>query len=142
MGNVTFESLKAIDNGFKLYFTSYLRKDFVEKSVVVTIKKDFIISGIYLSSYNFGSVEWINGKGLIEARKWETDEQAEAHGYLTRRYTTRISNGYAPEGDAENLLIPDVLNTIDNRKIAEILRSVMKVKKSKKKIIPETFGFR
>ena len=142
MGIITFESIKETDNGVKLYFTSYLRQDFVEKSVVVTLKKDFTISGIYISSYKFGSVEWISGKGLSECRKWETDEQAEAPGYLTRRYTARISNGYAPEGHAENFLIPDVLNSIENSEIAKILKAVLKVKKSVKKIIPEKYGFR
>jgi hypothetical protein len=142
MGILTYESMKTDNDEFKLYFTSYLRKDFVEKSVVITLKKNFIISRIYLTSYDFGSVEWINGIGLSESRKWETEEQAEAQGYLTRRYTSRISDGYAPEGQAENLLIPDVLNDLDNKEIVKILKSLMKVKKSKRKIIPEKFGFR
>jgi len=142
MGTMTFETMKAVDEGYKLYFTSYLRKDFIEKSAVITLKNDFIICSIYLSSYDFGSVEWTNGRGLSECRKWETEEQAEAPGYLTRRYTSRISNGYAPEGHAENFLIPDILNSIDNKDIVKILKTVMKFKKSKKKIIPDTFGFR
>lgn len=142
MGTLTYESMKAADEGYKIYFTSYMRKDFVGKSVVITLKKDCTISCIYLTSYDFGSVEWINGIGLSESRKWETEEQAEAPGYLTRRYTSRISDGYAPEGQAENLLIPDVLNDLDNKEIAGILKSLLKVKKSKRKIIPEKFGFR
>ena len=141
MRTVKFESLKTIDQGFKLYFTSYLRKDFIEKSVVVTLGEDFKISGIYISSYNFGSVEWKSGVGLTECRKWETEEQAESPGYLTRRYTAKISNGYAPQGHAEKILIPDVLNSMENREIAGILKSVLKVTKSRKKIIPEKYGF-
>lgn len=142
MNSIKFESIKTIEDGFKLLFTSYLRPEFVEKSVVVSLKKDFTISDIYISSYNFGSVEWINGIGLTECRKWETDEQAEAPGYLTRRYTSRIADGYAPEGHAENLLIPDVINGMENSEIAVILKSVIKVKKTRKKIIPEKHGFK
>jgi len=142
MGIVKFESLKITNNGVKLYFTSYLRKDFIEKSVVVSLNKDFTVSGIYISSYNFGSVEWKCGIGLSECRKWETEEQAEAPGYLTRRYTAKISNGYAPEGHAEKLLIPDVLKSMENMEIARILKSVLRVKKSQKKIIPELYGYK
>ncbi len=141
MEPVAFESIKKTDSGFKLYFTSYLRKDFVGKSVVITLKKDCTVSSIYLTSYDFGSVEWINGIGLSESRKWETEEQAESPGYLTRRYTSRFSDGYAPEGQAEKLLIPDVLDHLGNMEIARILRALVKVKKSRRKIIPEKFGF-
>jgi len=141
MGTVKFEYMKETAEGCKIYFTSYLRKDFVEKSVVITLRTDFTVSGIYISSYNFGSLEWINGKGLSECRKWETDEQAESPGYLTRRYTARISNGLMSGDDAENLLIPDVINSMENSEITAILKSLMKVKKSKKKITPSDFGF-
>lgn len=137
---LTFESMKNTQDGCKLYFTSYLRKDFVERSLVITLNRDFTVSDIYLSSYVYGSVEWINGSGLAECRQWETDEQAEAPGYLTRRYTSRMSDGYAPEGHAEGLLIPDVLDNLENSKLAHVVKSILAVKKSRKKIIPENFG--
>jgi len=140
MEQIKFESMKLTDTGLKLYFTLYLREEFIEKSAVISLKNDFTISSIYLSSYKFGSVEWINGIGLSECRKWETDEQAEAPGYLTRRYTSRISDGYAPQGHAEKFLLPDILNSFENREIAAVLKSVLKVKKSGKKLIPETYG--
>lgn len=140
MSSITFESLKETGNGYKIYFTSYLREDFVEKSVVVTLKKDFTVSCVYFSSYDHGSVEWINGTGLSESRKWETEEQAEAPGYLTRRYTARISDGPAPAGLAENLLIPSLLESMENRDVAGILAAVVKTRKSKRKIIPAKCG--
>lgn len=142
MNSIKFESLKVIDDRVKLYFTSYLRAEFVEKSVVISLKKDFTVSDIYISSYDYGSVEWVNGIGLSECRKWETDEQAEAPGYLTRRYTSRISNGYAPEGHAEKLLIPDVINSIEHSGIAKLLKSIIKVRKSGRKIDPSKYGFK
>jgi len=142
MGIIKFESIKEADRKYKVYFTSYLRQDFVEKSVVISLSEDFVILNIYISSYDFGSLEWINGIGLTECRKWETEEQSEAPGYLTRRYTARISNGYAPEGYDKNFLIPDVLNSMEDNDIKQILKSVLKVQKTKKKIIPEKYEFR
>ncbi len=141
MGTIKFESIKETGHTYKVYFTSYLRQDFVEKSVVISLSEDFVISNIYISSYDFGSLEWINGIGLTECRKWETEEQSESPGYLTRRYTARISNGYAPEGYDKIFLIPDVLNSMEDKNIMRILKSVLKVQKSKKKIIPEKYGF-
>ena len=142
MNNVTFESIKTSKTGLKLYFTSYLRQDFIERSLVITLNKDFTVSHIYLSSYSFGSVEWHNGSGLAECRQWETDEQAEAPGYLTRRYTARMSDGYAPYGHAEEFLIPDVLNKLDNSTLAETVRSILAVKRSGRKIIPDDYGLK
>lgn len=141
MDTIKFESIKSLNEGFKLTFTSYLRPEFVAKSVVISLKKDYTISGIYISSYNFGSVEWINGFGLTECRSWETEEQAEAPGYLTRRYTSKLADGYAPEGHAEKILVPDVIGSIENIELGEVLKSVLKVKKSRKKIVPEKYGF-
>ncbi len=140
MSTVTFESIKKTEEGYKIYFTSYLRRDFVEKSAVITTKNDYKVVSIYISSYDFGSLEWINGIGVSECRKWETVEQAESRGYLTRRYTARISDGYAPEGHAEKLLIPDVLESIDNKKIAGILKSIIRTRRSVRKIDPAKFG--
>jgi len=140
MQSLTFESMKITAKGYKLYFTSYLRQDFIERSLVITLREDFTVSHIYLSSYSYGSVEWYNGSGLTECRQWETDEQAEAPGYLTRRYTARMSDGYAPEGHAEQLLIPDVLDNLENARLAGIIRSILTVKKSVKKIIPGDYG--
>jgi hypothetical protein len=140
MNPLTFESVKTTGKGCKLYFTSYLRKDFVERSLVITIGMDFTVSHIYLSSYCYGSVEWHNGTGLSECRKWETEEQAEAPGYLTRRYTSRMSDGYAPEGHAEQFLIPDVLDNLANRKLAETVGSILVRKKSRIKIVPDDYN--
>lgn len=136
MNSVKFENLKRTENGYKIYFTSYLREDFIDKSVVISLNEDFTINSIFLSSYSFGSVEWINGIGLSESRKWETEEQAESPGYLTRRYTSRLSNGYAPDGFAENILIPDILKSLEDRGIARILKSVLKSKTSHRTINP------
>lgn len=141
MGTLVFESVKTDADKIKIYFTSYLREDFIEKSVVISLDKNYSITNIYLSSYDFGSLEWINGIGLTECRKWETDEQAESSGYLTRRYTSRISNGYAPDGHGERVLIPDVLDSMGDAEMAKLLKSVLKTRKTKRKIIPDKQSF-
>lgn len=134
MGKLVFE--KSVNEGEyrKIYFTSYLRTDFVERSMVVTLRKNNTVREIFLSSYHFGSVEWKSGAGLVEPRLWESEEQAVSPSYLTRRYTVRMANGPATQNLAVEKMIPDVLDNMENRKFAEKISSILVTKKSMKKI--------
>jgi len=111
-------------NGRKLVFSSYLRRDFVERSVVITLGGDGRVDHIYFSSYRHGSVEWHNGSGFSECRLWETEDQAREPTYLTRRYTMRLSNGEAGPGFAENTIVPDVLENMADDEVASILTRI------------------
>ncbi len=136
MAKVKFETFKKSEKGCKIYFTSYLREDFVEKSIVISTDENYTVISVYLASYKYGSVEWINGEGLTGCRLWETDEQAESAGYLTRRYTSRLSNGYAPDGQAENLIIPDILGSFEDQNIARTIRTILESSAAEIKIDP------
>ena len=134
MGKLVFEKITDEGKERKLYFTSYLRSDFVERSLVVTLRKNSTVKEIFLSSYHFGSVEWKSGTGLVDPRLWESEEQAVSPSYLTRRYTVRMANGPAPENLAVEKMIPDVLDNVENSEFAGIIASILTTKKSKKKI--------
>lgn len=134
MGKLLFEKTTEEGGERKIYFTSYLRTDFVERSLVVTLRKNNTVKDIFLSSYHFGSVEWKSGTGLVEPRLWESEEQAVAPSYLTRRYTVRMANGPATQNLAVEKMIPDVLDNMENRKFAEKISSILVTKKSMKKI--------
>jgi hypothetical protein len=134
MGKLLFEKTTEEGGERKIYFTSYLRTDFVERSLVVTLRKNNTVKDIFLSSYHFGSVEWKSGIGLVEPRLWESEEQAVSPSYLTRRYTVRMANGPADTNLAVEKMIPDVLDNMENRKFAETISSILVTKKSMKKI--------
>ncbi|HOP30073.1 MAG TPA: hypothetical protein PK293_09145 [Spirochaetota bacterium] len=134
MGKLVFEKITENGKERKLYFTSYLRTDFVERSLVVTLRKNSTVKEIFLSSYHFGSVEWKSGTGLVEPRLWESEEQAVSPSYLTRRYTVRMANGPATVNLAVEKMIPDVLDNMENSKLAETIASILAAKKSNKKI--------
>jgi hypothetical protein len=134
MGKLLFEKTTEEGGERKIYYTSYLRTDFVERSLVVTLRKNNTVKDIFLSSYHFGSVEWKSGTGLVEPRLWESEEQAVAPSYLTRRYTVRMANGPADTNLAVEKMIPDVLDNMENRKFAETISSILVTKKSMKKI--------
>ena len=130
MNRLYLEKVIDLGNGRKLYFTSYLRRDFVEHSVVITLGGNGRVDHIYFSSYHHGSVEWNNGSGFSECRLWETEDQAQEPTYLTRRYTMRLSDGEAGPGFAENAIVPDVLENMADVKVASLLREIIAGKKS------------
>ncbi len=134
MGKLVFEKSSEDGELRKLYFTSYLRTDFVERSLVVTLRKNNTVKEIFVSSYHYGSVEWKSGAGLVEPRLWESDDQAVAPSYLTRRYTVRMANGPATTNLAAEKMIPDVLDNMADRELADTIASILLTKKSKKKI--------
>lgn len=134
MGKLYFEKVVNEDDQNKLYFTSYLRTDFVERSLVVTLDNDDIVKSIYFSSYDFGSAEWVNEHGIVDGRLWESDDQAGAATYLTRRYTVRMANGPATGSFAHEKIVPDVLDNLVDRDFAEIIIQMITGKSSSIKI--------
>ncbi len=134
MGKLVFEKISEEGADRKLYYTSYLRTDFVERSLVITIRKNNTVKEIFLSSYHFGSVEWKSGTGIIDPRLWESEEQAVSPSYLTRRYTVRMANGPATTNLAVEKMIPDVLDNMEDRGIAGVIGSILVTKKSKRRI--------
>jgi len=134
MGKLVFEKISEEGADRKLYYTSYLRTDFVERSLVITIRKNNTVKEIFLSSYHFGSVEWKSGTGIIDPRLWESEEQAVSPSYLTRRYTVRMANGPATTNLAVEQMIPDVLDNMEDRGIAGVIGSILVTKKSKRRI--------
>lgn len=134
MGKLVFEKTADEGENRKIYFTSYLREDFVERSLVVTLRRNGTVKDIFLSSYHYGSVEWKSGHGLVEPRLWESEEQAVAPSYLTRRYTVRMADGPASLSLALEKIIPDVLDNMEERGVAETVGLILATKKSARRI--------
>ena len=126
MKKIYFEKLFKDSKVIKYYFTSYLRLDFVEQSVVITVNENSKVKEIYFSSHEFGSVSWINDSGLQDCHVWETSEQAEEPTYLTRRFTMRLADGAAPVSHAVEKIIPDVLENMADVEISKILKKIIK----------------
>ncbi len=134
MGKIYFEKVIHENGNHKLYFTSYIRSDFIERSLVITLDDDDIVQKIYFSSYDFGSAEWINQYGIVDSRLWESDDQAGAPTYLTRRYTVRMANGPATGSFAHEKIVPDVLDNMVDSDFSELIRNMITRKDYSKKI--------
>jgi hypothetical protein len=116
------------DSGTKISFASFLKKDYVAKSMVIYLDSNAIIAKIFFSSNSYGSVEWINGQGLKNSRAWESEDAAKAQSYLTRRYTAILSDGAAGNDYARDLIIPDILENLASEDVAEWIGDVLSVK--------------
>lgn len=109
----------------KLSFASYLKKDYIEKAIVINLSSDNVISRVYFSSNNFGTVEWLNGSGLTNCHKWESEDMAKVPSYLSRRYTAILSDGAATLDYARDLIIPDVLDSLADGQLVEVLSNTV-----------------
>ena len=123
--------LVAIDNHEsekKISFASFLRENYVAKSLVIYLDRNDIISKIFFSSDTYGTVEWINGSGLNDCHKWESEDEAKSQSYLTRRYTAILSDGAAGNDYAQEHIIPDILDNLYDDNIAEWIRDILQVR--------------
>lgn len=116
------------DTGKKIAFASYLRKDFVAKSMVIYLDRSNVIASIFFSSDIHGTAEWINGSGLTKSNRWESDDQAKSGSYLARRYTAILSNGSVDDNYAKNTIIPDILDHLESADIAEWVADILQTK--------------
>ncbi|TFH43137.1 MAG: hypothetical protein E4G96_01840 [Chrysiogenales bacterium] len=121
-------SLEINESGGKISFASFLKQDYVAKSLVIYLDGGNIIERIFFSSDIFGTVEWQNGSGLINSHRWENEEQAQAPTYLTRRYTSILSDGAADVDYARNSIVPDVLDNLADADTAEWIGDIVMVK--------------
>ena len=113
------------DTDKKLTFASYLKKDYIEKAIVINLTGDNVIKRVYFSSNNFGTVEWLNGSGLNNCHKWESEDMAKVPSYLSRRYTAILSDGAATLDYARDLIIPDVLDSLADSQLVEVLENTV-----------------
>ena len=142
MAELYFKKTTEDDTSIKLYFTSYLRDDFVERSIVLSIDKDLLIQHIYFSSYKHGSVEWTNGVGLHECRLWENEDQAQSPTYLTRRYTTKLSNGIQDLNYAQKNILADLFKNMADKDFSQFISSIAAKKKYSEKFNYDKFTFK
>ncbi len=116
------------ESGKKIAFASFLRKDYVAKSLVIYLDEANLITGIFFSSDTHGTVEWINGTGLKNSHRWESEDQAKSQSYLTRRYTAILSDGSAGSDFARDFIIPDILDNMENADVAEWVGDILRTR--------------
>ena len=121
-------SVASTDTGKKVAYAYYLRTDFVAKSMVIYLDSSGIIERIFFSSDDHGTVEWRNGAGLVDCHRWESEDQAKSQSYLSRRYTTILSNGAVDTDYARDVIIPDIIDRLQDGALAEWIGDIIRVR--------------
>lgn len=142
MAEVFFNRVKRTNEGVKYYFVSHLRRDFVERSVVLLVDERGYMKSLFFTSHRYGSAEWLNGEGLVSCHAWESGDDAQSATYLTRRYTVRLSDGVVDTNYAVKNIIADVLGGMADREFAAFLLRALKRGHHKRKLILDTQFFR
>lgn len=126
----------------KIYFTSYLRSDFVERSLILTLKEDHQLAGIHFSSNEHGTVEWIDGTGLAGCHRWENEDEARSASYLSKHYTAVLLDGEETMDYARKRIIPDVLAYLPRRRLKTFIEKIVKEKKFESDLDPADFSIK
>jgi len=113
-GKLILDSVEMI-NGIKVIrFASFLKEDYIERLVKISIKNSNAVT-IYFSSNSYGTATWMKGKGFVESRRWEVEDDLKDISYLAKHYPALLENGMVSEDYAFDKIVPDVLdNMIDS----------------------------
>lgn len=131
-GKLILDSVEII-NGIKVIrFASFLKEDYIERMVKISIKNGSAVT-IYFSSNNFGTATWMKGRGFVESHRWEVEDDLKDISYLAKHYPALLENGMVSEDYAFDKIVSDVLmNMIDPALSSDIYKIL---KSSEKEII-------
>lgn len=138
---IALTNIREESYGKKYVFASYLRTDYVDKSLVINTDPKQNVMEMIFSSNDYGIAEWVKGKGIRDCHKWEDEDAAKDASYLSRRYTVIISNGNVTEDYAINKIISDVLNHIEDKKFCDVIFKTVTDKNSNSGFNMADFGF-
>ena len=127
-----FDKIEEEENRQALHFKSYLKEDFVERALVITVDESNIIRKIYFSSNKYGTTTWINGHGVYDSHRWESEDDLEQLSTLAQRYPSLLEDGFMPPEFAMEKIIPDVLDNLLDSELSSILYKIIEKKSSKK----------
>jgi hypothetical protein len=114
------------DDNKVIKFKSFLKEDFVERALIITLDKNDTVQKIYFSSNDYGTAEWIKGSGICEAHRWETEDDLRSISTLARRYPVILQDGKVPIDDAMSKIIPDVLDNLLSPKLSSDIYEIVK----------------
>ncbi len=139
---IVLTNIKDQSYGKKYVFASYLKTDYVDKSLVINTDFNHNILEMIFSSNDYGIAEWVKGKGIRDCHRWEDEDAAKDVSYLSRRYTAIISNGNVTVDYAVNKIISDVLNHIEDKKFCDIVFAAVTAEDSNAKFTLGEFAFK
>jgi hypothetical protein len=136
-GPVKLVSLTGDCGVTRIVFASYLKPDFVERAMTIHLGADRIVREIHFTSNEFGTADWVNGRGITDCHRWEDEETVQSTSYLNRHYTAILLDGPMDGVYAEERVIPDVLSAVESRALRETIESLVREPLSRTPIEPD-----
>ena len=121
---MVLESVEKTDEKKIIRFVSYLKEDYIERLLKISIKNN-IITDLYFSSNNFGTAVWEKEKGLIDYHSWETENQLKEISYLSQHYPALLENGEVSKEYVLKKIIPDILDYLLDSNFPVIINNII-----------------
>jgi hypothetical protein len=119
------DSVDTEDDVTRIQFVSYLKEDYIERLVRISVKNNTVVN-MYFSSNDYGTASWVAGRGVVDSHKWETEDDLKSTSYLSKHYPTLLEDGKVSDEFALKHIIPDVLdNMVDENLSTDLFRTVM-----------------
>lgn len=115
----TKEGIKTIS------FASYLKEEYIERLIKISIKNNIVIS-MYFSSNEYGTTTWMIEKGFVDSHRWESDDDLNKISYIARRYPAPLENGIISNDYAFEKIVPDVLDNMIDLELSLIIFKIAK----------------
>lgn len=120
-----FDDVIVEKNNRIIKFKSFLKEDFIERALIITLDSDDAVQKIYFSSNNYGTAEWIRKSGIYEAHRWETEDDLRSISTLARRYPVILQNGKVPIDYTMSRIVPDVLDNLLSRELSSEIYKII-----------------
>jgi hypothetical protein len=129
-GKLILDELITENDSTVMKFKSYLKEDFVERALIITIISSNV-EKVYFSSREYGNATWYNGHGVNEANRWENEDDLMSLSILARRYPTILQDGAVAIDYAKKYIIPDVIDNMLDKDLAFKILQITKNMTSK-----------
>ena len=102
------------NNKIYIEYKEELKEDFTKNYIEIEYESDkdkFL--NIYFYNYEYGTINIKDGIKVVH--RWENDDEAKSHSYLSRRYTVVFLNGIVDDFEIESKIIDAVLEFIKSK---------------------------
>jgi hypothetical protein len=127
LGEFKLREITHNDDKTVFSYISYLKEDFVNKSLLITLDGAGHLCKLYFSSNDHGTLTWLSGRGIVEAHRWEDEDDLDGYSDVTRRFPSLMEDGFVSGDFALNSIVPDVLCELrDNELMCYIRETIQK----------------
>ncbi|WCL49222.1 hypothetical protein [Leptospira sp. GIMC2001] len=123
-GKLIIDSKLASDNSEIIVFSSYLKKNFLDRQLKI-ILNNFSIDRLEFYSNRYGICKWNLKNKIYESNSWETESQVQDSSPLLKHYPSMSLNSETSSSYALGKIIPNVLEQILNPDLKDLIEKAL-----------------